>query len=117
MGEPWHGIVLVKVQNDHLRIAHVIIRLFGALIVAQGVVVLFVRKCQDGELRRGIVKAYFVAFALMAIVLIWSQMTDRYWRMSNWMNIILFSALASFYGWFSFFQPPPVFDGLDRVTD
>merc|ERR1712190_356035 len=99
------------------KIHLVIIRLFGALILAQGVIVWHVRTCSDGRLRRGIVKAYSFAFSMMALVLLHSQLTAGVWRMLNWVNIVLFSGLGLFYGWFCFFQPPPVFEGLDIGHD
>eukprot|EP00928_Gymnodinium_smaydae_P004028 TRINITY_DN11411_c1_g3_i1.p1 TRINITY_DN11411_c1_g3~~TRINITY_DN11411_c1_g3_i1.p1 ORF type:complete len:183 (-),score=16.66 TRINITY_DN11411_c1_g3_i1:246-794(-) len=115
-GEEWHSTLVWRLEHEHQQVHHVIIRLFGALIFTQGVIVWNVRNCQDGVLRQGIVKAYFIAFSIMALVLLYAHLTAKYWRASNWVNISLFTGLSAFYGWFSFMQPPPVFEGLDRMS-
>ncbi|CAE8626670.1 unnamed protein product [Polarella glacialis] len=73
-----------------------------------------VRKTDDGVVRRAIVRAYFVVFTLTTLALLRAQLTDSTWHVANLLNLLLFGALAGFYGWFYWFNPPPVFEGLGK---
>lgn len=115
-GEEWHGAMRFNPSDGQVKITHVVIRLYGALIVGQAFIVWHIRDSPDGNVRKGIVRAYFVAFSLTALVLLRSHFTDAHWHWYNWANISLFSFLAAFYGWFCFCSPPPVFEGLDAVS-
>eukprot|EP00927_Polykrikos_kofoidii_P079644 TRINITY_DN7643_c0_g1_i1.p1 TRINITY_DN7643_c0_g1~~TRINITY_DN7643_c0_g1_i1.p1 ORF type:complete len:184 (+),score=30.53 TRINITY_DN7643_c0_g1_i1:63-554(+) len=116
-GEEAHGsLVRWNPDDGQTKITHVVIRIYGALICGQSIIVWHVRKCSDGELRRALVFAYFVVFSLTSLVLVRSQFTDDHWHTVNWVNISFFVALALFYGWFCFFNPPPTFEGLDNMV-
>eukprot|EP00928_Gymnodinium_smaydae_P076835 TRINITY_DN59930_c0_g1_i1.p1 TRINITY_DN59930_c0_g1~~TRINITY_DN59930_c0_g1_i1.p1 ORF type:complete len:190 (-),score=37.88 TRINITY_DN59930_c0_g1_i1:56-571(-) len=116
LGEEWHGNFRWNPDDGQVKITHVIIRLYGALILGQALIVWQVRLISDGEIRRGIVRAYFVVFTLTAAVLMRSHFTSDHWHMTNWLNILAFLGLALFYGWFYWFKPPPVFEGIDKMT-
>eukprot|EP00446_Apocalathium_sp_SHHI-4_P015335 CAMPEP_0177199948 /NCGR_PEP_ID=MMETSP0367-20130122/25951_1 /TAXON_ID=447022 ORGANISM="Scrippsiella hangoei-like, Strain SHHI-4" /NCGR_SAMPLE_ID=MMETSP0367 /ASSEMBLY_ACC=CAM_ASM_000362 /LENGTH=194 /DNA_ID=CAMNT_0018648341 /DNA_START=58 /DNA_END=643 /DNA_ORIENTATION=- len=117
LGEGWHGAFLRWNPDDpQVKLTHVIIRLYGALILGQAFIVWHVRHTADGAMRRGIVRAYFVVFSITSLVLLRSHLTDQTWHMSNWVNVLLFTGLAIFYGWFYWFSPPPVFESLDKVV-
>ena len=116
-GEQWHGSWRFNPDDGQVKITHVVIRLYGALIIGQAFVVWVVRQSADGHVRRGIVRAYCLVFVLTLLVLLRSHFTDDHWRWHNWANIILFGALAAFYGWFYCFNPPPVFEGLDKAVN
>jgi len=115
-GEEWHGSWRYNPDDGQVKITHVVIRLYGALILGQAFIVWHIRKSGDGEVRRGLVRAYFVVFVLTTLVLVRSHLTDDHWNVFNCFNILMFASLASFYGWFSFVSPPPVFEGLDKAT-
>eukprot|EP00930_Biecheleria_cincta_P039071 TRINITY_DN26875_c0_g1_i1.p1 TRINITY_DN26875_c0_g1~~TRINITY_DN26875_c0_g1_i1.p1 ORF type:complete len:163 (+),score=21.39 TRINITY_DN26875_c0_g1_i1:19-507(+) len=115
LGEEWHGSWRWNPDDGQVKITHVIIRIYGALIVGQAIIVWQVKQTDDGALRRGVVKAYFVVFTLTFLALLRAHLTDSTWHVINWLNILLFGALAAFYGWFSWVNPPPVFEGLGKA--
>ncbi|CAK0862093.1 unnamed protein product [Prorocentrum cordatum] len=115
-GEQWHGSFRFNPDDGQVKITHVVIRLYGSLILGQAFVAWAVRQSADGHLRRGIVRAYCLVFTLTMLVLLRSHFTDEHWHWFNLANIILFAGLAAFYGWFCYFSPPPVFEGLDKAV-
>lgn len=117
LGEEWHGSWRFNPDEGQVKITHVVIRLYGALILGQAFVVWAVRQSADGYVRRGIVRAYCLVFVLTLLVLLRSHLTDDHWRWHNWANILMFAGLAAFYGWFYYFSPPPVFEGLDKAVN
>ncbi|CAE8713460.1 unnamed protein product, partial [Polarella glacialis] len=114
LGEEWHGSWRFNPEEGQVKITHVVIRIYGALIVGQSLIVWEVRKTDDGVVRRAIVRAYFVVFTLTTLALLRAQLTDSTWHVANLLNLLLFGALAGFYGWFYWFNPPPVFEGLGK---
>lgn len=114
-GEEWDGHFRYNPSDDHVKIAHVVIRLYGVLIFGQALLVYAARGVDDGIFRRRLVKAYFTIFSMTTLVLLRSHFTDDHWHLYNWLNILLFLALSGFYGWFAFFQPPPVFENVRKM--
>ncbi|CAK9084359.1 unnamed protein product [Durusdinium trenchii] len=116
LGEEWHGTWRWNPDDGQVKITHVVIRLYGALIFGQGILTWAARETDDGQVRRWVVRAYAVVFSLTTAALLRAQMTDATWHGLNWLNILLFASLAAFYSWFSIVQPPPVFEGLGKVV-
>eukprot|EP00933_Yihiella_yeosuensis_P000857 TRINITY_DN101370_c0_g1_i1.p1 TRINITY_DN101370_c0_g1~~TRINITY_DN101370_c0_g1_i1.p1 ORF type:complete len:156 (-),score=17.75 TRINITY_DN101370_c0_g1_i1:119-586(-) len=115
LGEEWHGSWRWNPDDNQVRISHVTIRLYGALILGQAIIVWEARKSEDGTFRRALVRAYFVVFTLTFLALARAHFTDTHFHALNYLNLAMFGALAVFYGWFTWFQPPPVFEGLDKA--
>lgn len=116
LGEEWHGSWRWNPDDGQVKITHVVIRLYGALIFGQGILTWAAKETDDGQVRRWVVRAYAVVFSLTTVALLRAQFTDSTWHALNWLNILLFAALAAFYSWFSIVQPPPVFEGLGKVS-
>mmetsp|Transcript_101976 Transcript_101976/g.227870 ORF Transcript_101976/g.227870 Transcript_101976/m.227870 type:complete len:164 (+) Transcript_101976:94-585(+) len=114
-GEQWHDSWRYNPDDGQVKITHVIIRIYGALIVGQAFIVWHVKQSADGDVRRGIVRAYFIVFSLSGLVLLRSHLTDDHWNFYNWGNVFGFIGMAAFYGWFYAVNPPPVFEGLDKA--
>merc|ERR1711957_927653 len=90
-------------------------QMYGALVFGQSFIVWHARSSADGQMRKGIVRAYFIIFSLTTLVLLRSHFTDTHWHIANVLNLLLFGSLAAFYGWFYLVSPPPVFEGLDKA--
>ena len=108
--------LFASTRNDDQKVTHLVIRLFGGLIVAQAFSVWAARSVADAPMRRALVRAYFVAFALMTLSLLRAQTTTGGgFNALNWLNIAGFGALAALYGWFAFVRPIAVFEGLGKA--
>lgn len=95
------------------NVAQVIIRLFSCLITAQGIMIWKARSINDGEIKRAFVLAYFLCFLFSTLALTNEHMQDRgvvSGRFLGIMKIFSFFFLTLSYGWFTFFQPPVVFN-------
>eukprot|EP00435_Cladocopium_sp_Y103_P048433 s18_g14.t1 len=101
LGEEWHGSWRWNPDDGQVKITHVVIRLYGALIFGQGILTWAAKETDDGQVRRWVVRAYAVVFSLTTVALLRAQFTDSTWHALNWLNILLFAALAAFYSWFS----------------
>lgn len=95
------------------HVAQVIIKLFCCLIAAQGIMIWKARAINDGEIKRAFVQAYFLCFLFSTLALINEHMQNRgvvSGRFFGVMKIFSFLFLTMSYGWFTFFQPPVVFN-------
>jgi hypothetical protein len=91
------------------KIVHLVIRIYGVLIFAQGFIVWSVRSVNDGGLRKALVQIYAGMFGLTCLALLRAQLTGGMLAM-NWVMILLFGGLSALYGWFVFVQPPTVYE-------
>lgn len=68
-------------------------------------------------MRRALVQAYWATFTLTSLSLLRAQVTPG-GNMSpyNWLNIVMFTALALAYSWFAFFEQERAFEGLGKMT-
>lgn len=99
------------------KITHLVIRLYGALILAQSWIVWHARTQATGAMRRALVQAYFGMFTITALALLRAQLTTGGgFNAFNWLNIILFAGLAGYYGWWIFVQPLSVWELPMRAT-
>mmetsp|Transcript_56267 Transcript_56267/g.127931 ORF Transcript_56267/g.127931 Transcript_56267/m.127931 type:complete len:169 (-) Transcript_56267:296-802(-) len=113
LGEGLHGSFFRwNPDDEQVRLTHVVIRMYGALVFGQGIMCYTMQWVSDGVVRRSVVVAYFVVFLLTEIVLLRSMLTDTHWHSVNALNVGLFFFLTCFYGWVGFAQPPPGFEGL-----
>lgn len=106
--EGWH-------PGGSEKIVHLVIRLYGCLILGQGFIVWSARSLGDGAMRKALVQAYALIFALMFVSLLRAQLTGGM-LVVNWLNVALFGALCAFYSWFVFVQPPAVYELPNRVA-
>lgn len=107
-----------RLQVFHDReymVARAIYRPLCALILAQGLIIHRSRKINDGEIKRAFIQAYFVCFLLSTIGLIYEHASNSgvvSGKFLGIMKIFFMIGLTAGYGWFTFFQPPSVFQGL-----
>mmetsp|Transcript_63412 Transcript_63412/g.169604 ORF Transcript_63412/g.169604 Transcript_63412/m.169604 type:complete len:193 (-) Transcript_63412:204-782(-) len=79
---------------------HTIIRLYGALILAQSWLVWRTRSVPDPFVRKIFVQGYFLCFGLTTLVLTHQQLYSSQWSIYNWPIILLFAVFTGIYGWF-----------------
>lgn len=102
-------------ENNDQKVTYLVVRIYGALIAAQGYIVWNARSITDPWTRRALVQAYTIAFALTLIALLRAQLTEGGGLNGyNWITILLFLGLTMGYGWFVFFEKIKVFESLDR---
>jgi hypothetical protein len=90
---------------------HLVIRMYGALVMAQAWLVWNARQVQDAHMRRTFIQAYFGCFALTTIALLHSQLQELHFHWLNWINILLFAGLSSMYAYFACVEPIVIFQG------
>ena len=74
------------------------------------------RKIVDAYIRRALVQAYSVCFAITTLALLRAQLTEGgHMNAWNWVNITLFGLLTAFYLYFCFVQKIAVFEGLGKA--
>eukprot|EP01134_Creolimax_fragrantissima_P005279 CFRG5279T1 len=102
--------------GDAQKITHLVLRMYGGLILGQGYMVYKARDVADAAMRRVIVEVYSGSFALTAAALLRAQTTEGGGLNGyNWINILVFAGLSGFYGWFVLVQPISVFESLGKV--
>jgi len=101
-------------DEQHMRLMHMVVRLYGALILGQAPIAWVVRSSTDAGVRRGVAQAYFFVFVATALVLVKALLMEDFWRPSGWLNVLLFGGLATSYGWFNCFGPPSVFESVAK---
>lgn len=102
-------------KNDDQKAAHLIVRLFGSLIISQAWIVWSARSITETLFRRALVQAYAFAFTLMTLSLLRAQITESLFSSLHWINIVVFAGLSIFYSYFAFIQPIKVFEGLGKA--
>jgi hypothetical protein len=106
--EGWH-------PGGSEKIVHLVIRLYGCLILGQGFIVWAARSMGDGDMRKALVSAYALIFGLTFLSLLRAQVTGGMLAV-NWLNVGLFGRLCAFYSWFVFVQPPVVYELPNKVA-
>lgn len=98
------------------RAAHLIVRVYGAMLIAQAWIVWNARKVFDARIRKAFVESYFACFLITFLALLRFQLTSSLGETSrwNWINILVFAMLSWFYGWFIFKSPITVFESLPK---
>ena len=104
-------------RTDDQKVTHLVIRLFGALVLGQAHIVFSARGIAEPLVRRALVQAYAGVFALMTAALLRATLTEGggFSPLFSAINIISFAALTIAYGWFAFYQPISVFEGLGKA--
>jgi len=102
-------------NNDDQKAAHLIVRLFGSLIISQAWIVWSARSISEPLVRRSLVQAYAFAFSVMTLSLLRAQLTESLFSALHWINIVVFAGLSAFYSYFAFIQPIKVFEGLGKA--
>ena len=85
------------------EVAETIIRLYGSLIFAQGILVKSTRGCSEPKVRKAFVQAYTLAFGLTTASLLYAQYIEHF-SIYNWANIVFFASLFGGYSYFAFFE-------------
>jgi hypothetical protein len=97
--------------NDDQKIEHLVLRMYGGLILAQAWIVWRARTDADAPMRRALVQAYALAFGVTTLALLRAQLTEggglTAW---NWLNIAMFTGLTAAYGWFAVYERISAFD-------
>lgn len=109
------GLVFLTENDREFYVARAILRPTCALVLAQGFIIHRSRKILDGVIKRAFVQAYFVCFGLSTLALIHEHVSNSgvlSGKFVGTVKIIFMVVLTAGYGWFTFFQPPSVFQGL-----
>lgn len=109
------GLVFLTENDREFLVARAILRPTCALVLAQGLIIHRSRKINDGNIKRAFVQAYFVCFLLTTLTSIYEHASNSgvlSGKFMGTMKIIGLIFLTAGYGWFTFFQPPSVFQGL-----
>ena len=103
-------------ENDReYYVARAVLRPTCALILAQGMIIHRSRNINDGKVKRAFVQAYFVCFFLSTLSLINEHLGNSgvvSGKFFGVLKIFFMVGLTAGYGWFTFLQPPSVFQGL-----
>ena len=102
-------------KNDDQKAAHLIVRMFGSLIISQAWIVWSARSIAEPLVRRTLVQAYAFALTIMTLSLLRAQLTESLFSALHWINIVVFAGLSIFYSYFAFIQPIKVFEGLGKA--
>jgi hypothetical protein len=95
-------------------VAHVMIRLYCALVVAQGWIILHLTDA-TAVVKKTVIQSYFGCFGASLCALILAHMSNDGSLSGGFFGIVKFLAFLSLtvgYGWFALFQPPEVFNVL-----
>eukprot|EP00041_Stephanoeca_diplocostata_P004967 m.54117 g.54117 ORF g.54117 m.54117 type:complete len:201 (+) comp15477_c0_seq4:140-742(+) len=121
-GEHLHHSIRYNPAGDpEVKVAHIILRFYGALLIGQAYIVWHARAITDGKVRRTFVQAYAIVFAISLVVLLRAHFTETHFELQNltwerfllnWGLIFFFALLTAGYAWFSIVMPPVVFSGL-----
>lgn len=102
-------------KNDDQKAAHLIVRLFGSLIISQAWIIWSARRTTEPLVRRALVQAYAFASTLMTLSLLRAQLTESLFSALHWINIVVLAGISIFYSYFAFIQPIKVFEGLGKA--
>lgn len=109
------GLVFLTETEREFNVARAIFRPTCALVLAQGLIIHQSRHIIDGAIKRAFVRAYFVCFGLSTLALVREHAANSgvvSGKFVGTMQVVFMIALTAGYGWFTFFQPPSVFQGL-----
>ena len=113
---PGSANVFFLTENDReFAVARAILRPYCSLIIAQGMMIWRARRINDGEIKRNFVQAYFTCFLLSTLSLINEHLQNSgvvSGKLFGVLKILAMVFLTAAYGWFTFLQPPSVFNGL-----
>ena len=103
--------------NDDQKVTHLVIRLYGALVLGQAHIVYSARSISEPLVRRALVQAYAGVFGLMTVALLRATLTEggSFSPLFAGANIRAFGALSALYSFFALLQPIAVFEGLGKA--
>ena len=103
--------------NDDQKVTHLVIRLYGALVLGQAHIVFSARSISEPLVRRALVQAYAGVFGLMTVALLRATLTEggSFSPLFAGANILAFGALSALYSFFALLQPIAVFEGLGKA--
>ncbi|ETV91881.1 hypothetical protein H310_13686 [Aphanomyces invadans] len=97
--------------SEYGHLVHEVVRLYGALTLAQGWLVWKTRLVGDALIRKTFCQAYCLCFLLQAAALVRAQVSSpESHSVLNWVNIIVLAALGAAYGYFVVFKTIKVFE-------
>ncbi|CAM9764074.1 unnamed protein product [Ascophyllum nodosum] len=106
-----HSLVRILFGSKYDHFQHELVRMYGALTLAQGWVVFKVRGIEDGRIRRAICEAFCIAYGLQAVALLRAQLSEpQSHTLLNTAGWLSFSALSCFYGYCRWFKTIKVFE-------
>jgi hypothetical protein len=109
------GLIFLTETKREYFLGRAMYRPTCALILAQGLIIWKSRTINDGQIKRAFVQAYFICFFLSTCSLINEHYTNSgvvSGKFAGTLQIIFMILLTAGYAWFTFFQPPSVFQGL-----
>ncbi|KAF0716594.1 hypothetical protein DYB37_001930 [Aphanomyces astaci] len=97
--------------SEYGHLVHEVVRLYGALTLAQGWLVWKTRLVGDGLVRKTFCQAYCLCFTLQALALVRAQVSSpESHSVLNWINIIVLAGLGTAYGYFIVFKTIKAFE-------
>jgi hypothetical protein len=97
------------------RVEHLLVRMYGALVLGQAYVAWSARTNTDATFRRSLVHAFAGVFTLTFLALLRAQLApDGPLSSWNYLNILTFASLAVAYGYYSLVEPIRVFEGIGK---
>jgi len=85
---------------------HLLVRLYGACYCCFAYILFCARTLDDAIFRRSLIRSFFLLYLLHALTYLRAQLVrDTLLSTWNWLNILFFSALATMFGWFVFYEP------------
>ncbi len=109
------GAIHNGVHNDNgdNGVAHIMIRIFGAMWLGQGYIAQYAAHIDDGRVKLAFIKGYFGTFTAIWLALFKEHLHDEGTMRAGFFGILkllTFLGLSVGYGWFAYFQPPSVYD-------
>jgi hypothetical protein len=112
-----HGLMRWLFGGVYSHELHEVVRMYGALTLAQGWLTYQTRKAGDARVKRAMGEAYSISYGLQALALLRAHLTSpNSHSMSNLLLILLFCSVSGFYAWCRWHVGIKVFE-LDRALD
>ncbi|KAF0699830.1 Aste57867_9606 [Aphanomyces stellatus] len=107
-----HSLAMEALRTpDYSHLAHEMVRLYGALTLAQGWLVWNTRLVGDGLIRKTFCQAYCLCFSLQALAMLRAQVSSpESHSVLNWLNIFILAGLGIAYGYFLAFKTIKAFE-------
>ncbi|CAK4772304.1 hypothetical protein LEN26_007799 [Aphanomyces euteiches] len=107
-----HSLAMSALKTtEYSHLVHEMVRLYGALTLAQGWLVWKTRLVGDGLIRKTFCQAYCLCFSLQAIAMLRAQISSpESHSVLNWINVLVLAGLGGAYGYFLFFKTIKAFE-------
>ncbi|KDO34995.1 hypothetical protein SPRG_01058 [Saprolegnia parasitica CBS 223.65] len=107
-----HSLAMAALQTPQYgHLVHEMVRLYGALTLAQGWLVWKTRLVGDALIRKTFCQAYCLCFSLQSLAMFRAQVASpESHSLLNWINILVLAGLGAAYGYFLAFKTAKAFE-------